>query len=123
MEVTKAGPGQAVIGVVGGRAIMREEKEPRPTEIGLRLYPLEGPAEPGGYVTVIYNGPVQVRAGVSNGSIVAGARLTLSSDGGVRSLQTTEIDGIQIAESAPVVGIALAKPDDEGLVWVLLSPQ
>ncbi len=123
LEVTPAKAGQTVVGVVGGWAELIKEETPRPTEIGLRLIPREGPAAPGAYVTIIYSGPVQVQAGSLDGGLAAGTRLTLAADGGVRALQTTTVNGIQVAESAPVVGIALSKPDAAGLVWVLVNPQ
>jgi hypothetical protein len=123
MEVVKAVEGQAVVGVVAGLAEIREQDEPRPTEIGLRLIPRDGAAKPGEYLAIIYSGPIQIRASELGGAISPGLRLTVASDGLARPLQTVEVDGVMLSESAPVIGIALSEPDENGLVWVLLSPQ
>ena len=58
-QVTQAQSGQAVVGVVAGRAELVTDEDHRPTETGKRLVPREGAAEPGEYVTIVYSGPMQ----------------------------------------------------------------
>ena len=41
----------------------------------------------------------------------------------MRALKTVVVEGVALAESAPVLGVALAAPDEDGLVWVLVNPQ
>jgi hypothetical protein len=41
----------------------------------------------------------------------------------VRTLKTTEVNGVQIAESASTIGIALEGLGDNQLIWVLVNPQ
>ncbi|WP_423224512.1 hypothetical protein [Candidatus Amarolinea aalborgensis] len=121
-QVTQAQPGQAVVGVVAGRAELVTEKEHRPMETGKRLVPRDGAAQPGEYVTIVYSGPMQVRTAPGDTAIAAGTRLTVGSDGHVRPLQTRTVEGMVVTEGAPVVGVALEAAKD-GLVWVLVNPQ
>jgi hypothetical protein len=123
MEVGQATAGQAIVGVVQGWAELVTEEEPRPSEIGLRLIPRDGAAQPGAYVTIIIYGPVQVQASALSATITPGLKLALDADGHARTLQTVEVNGVQLAENAPTIGLALSDPDEKGLVWVLLNPQ
>lgn len=125
MGVVPASAGQSIVGVVDGRAEIRINDEPRPDEIGRQLIPRDGPAQPGDYVTIITYGlaPVNVGDSLSARSITAGSKLALDAGGSARSLQTAIVEGIQITESAPTVGLALSNPDAQGQVWVLVNPQ
>jgi hypothetical protein len=118
-QVTPAQPGQAAVGVVAGFAELVVEDDHRPSETGKRLVPREGAAQPGEYVTIVYSGPMQVRAA---GPIAAGVKLTVDDDGLVRNLRRTEVNGVSLAEDAPVLGIALSALES-GFVWVLVNPQ
>jgi hypothetical protein len=123
MQVKAAEKGETVIGVVQGRAEVKTETNPQPGKAEDHLVPRQGDVEPGGYVTIIIYGPAQVKASALSGSISAGTRLTLGDDGGVRTLKTTEVNGVQIAESASTIGIALEGLGDNQLIWVLVNPQ
>ncbi len=118
-HVTQAQPGRAVVGVVAGRAELVIQKEHHPGTTGQVLVPRQGAAQPGEYISVIYNGPMQVKAA---GPVAAGERLTVDADGNARGLRKTEVNGVPVAEDAPVLGIALSAPAN-GLVWVLINPQ
>ncbi|MCB9152454.1 MAG: hypothetical protein H6649_00160 [Caldilineae bacterium] len=123
MEVTAAAGGSAVVGVVQGWAELVTEDEPRPSEIGKRLVPREGAAEPGQYVTIAYSGLTQVRA---TGPIAQGSKLAVGADGTARALHTVTVDGVELAENASVIGTALEGLDamqESDLIWVLLSVQ
>jgi hypothetical protein len=38
-------------------------------------------------------------------------------------VQTVEIQGVRVAESAPIIGIALEKlGSGQGLIWILVNP-
>jgi hypothetical protein len=121
-QVMLAQPGQAVVGVVSGRAEMVMEAHPRPSETGKRLVPRDGAAQPGEYVTIVYSGPMQVKVASGESAISAGTRLTAATDGSVRPLQTRMVDGMVVTEGAPVIGVALEAAKD-GKVWVLVNPQ
>lgn len=121
-QVMQAQPGMTVVGVVAGRAEVDIQEEHRPGETGQRLVPRAGAAQPGAYVTIVYSGPMQVKAAPGEAPIVAGTRLTAAADGTVRPLQTRTVDGMVVAEGAPVLGVVLAEAVD-GLVWVLVNPQ
>ncbi len=70
----------------------------------------DGPAQPGEYVSLIIYGVAEVKI-ASATDISAGQRLTASDLAGrARSLQTRQLDGMTVTESAPVIGIALADP-------------
>lgn len=127
-QAALAQPGQAVGGVVAGRAELVTVEGHRPTETGKRLVPREGAAQPGDYVTIVYGGPMRVKTAPGEGAITAGTRLTAAADGQVRALGTIKVqlaggEGVaELAESAPVVGVALDDAQD-GEVWVLVNPQ
>jgi hypothetical protein len=123
MQVKAAERGETVIGVVQGRAEATTETNPQLGASKDRLVPRQGDVEPGGYVTIIIYGPAQVKSSSLSGSFSAGTRLTLGDDGGVRTLKTTEVNGVQIAESASTIGIALQELGDNPLIWVLVNPQ
>jgi hypothetical protein len=118
-QVTLAQPGMAVAGVVAGRAELEVEEEHRPTETGRRLVPRVGAAQPGEYLSIVYSGPMQVKAA---GAISAGTRLTIDESGNARGLRRTEVNGVPVAEDSAVLGIALNESQD-GMVWVLVNPQ
>ena len=111
LEVQKAAPGEALVGVVVGSAEIQNN---------LLAARMGKSAESGSYVTILYAGIAEVNAGEA--SITAGERVTLGNNG-VRSLQTTEVNGLQLAEDAPTLGIALDTVSAEGKVLVLINPQ
>jgi hypothetical protein len=127
MEVEPATGGDGVIGVVSGRAEV-DEQEPRQGEDGetvLRLVPREGSAKPGEYLSIVIYGLAEVRATAFTGAIKPGARLTAADTPGVaRAVRTVEVQGLAVAESAAVVGIATESLEaGEGLIWALVSPR
>ncbi|MFZ1405001.1 MAG: hypothetical protein WAW03_18040 [Anaerolineae bacterium] len=123
-QVVQAQPGQAIVGVVAGRAELVTEIEHRPTETGKRLVPRDGAAQRGEYVTVVYSGPMQVRIAPGESAIAAGTRLTAAAGGRVRPLQTRTVEGMVVTEGTPVIGTALESlAAGEGLIWVLVNPQ
>lgn len=122
-EVLPAGGEQAVVGVVQGVAELVTEDEPRPNETGRRLVPREGAVRPGEYLAIVIYGPVQVRVSAADGSIQPGMRQAVGESGAARALKMVVVEGLTLAESAPTIGIALAVPDENGLVWVLVNPQ
>jgi hypothetical protein len=98
-----------VIGVVDSRMVW--EVAPGKEEEGEKsLHSVDGPAQPGDYVSLIIYGVAQVK--IEPGiSIAAGERLTASSLAGVaRPLMQQEINGMKVVEGAPVIGVALAAP-------------
>jgi hypothetical protein len=127
MELEPATGGDGVIGVVAGRAEVdeQERREGEDAETVLRLVPREGPAGPGEYLSIVVYGLAQVRASAFAGSIEPGARLTAADTPGVaRAVQTVQVQGVQVAESAAVVGIATESLEaGEGLIWALVSPR
>jgi hypothetical protein len=111
-NVAPASAGQTVVGVVQGRAELVTEQAKRPQELGKTLVPREASAAPGEYVTLIIYGPVQVKA---SGVVAVGERLVAGDSGTATALKTTEVNGIQLAENAPTIGITLSAPDENGL--------
>lgn len=118
---TRGTGGTAVVGVVQGWAELVTEEEPRPTEIGLRLVPRKGAADPGQYVTIAYSGLTQVKA---SGPIAQGSKLAAGTDGAARALRTVTVDGVELAENASAIGIALEPlAAVDGRIWVLVNVQ
>jgi hypothetical protein len=118
LQIKPARPGEAIVGVVQGQADM-DVHDPSGSDESTRLVPRAGAAKPGDYLVVVTYGPMQVR---TSGQITPGTRLTVGEQGILRPLHTVEIDGVQLAESAPILGIALSEPDAKGLMWILVSP-
>lgn len=119
LQVAPASAGLPIVGVVAGWAQVDIKQEPREGESGVRLVPRDGAAAPGDYVSIIYNGPVQLKAA---GQFAVGDKLTVDDSGNLRRLLSTEVNGVQLTEDAPVLGIVLSKPEN-GLLWVLVNPQ
>ena len=95
-----------VIGVVEKRMVWAAA----PGKEEHSLQGADGPAQPGEYVSLIIYGVAEVKI-ASATDISAGQRLTASDLAGrARSLQTRQLDGMTVTESAPVIGIALADP-------------
>lgn len=125
LEVGLATEGDNIIGVVQGNAEPVATKEPRPDEIGLRLIPGGGEAAPGAFVTILTHGLAQVHAQALHNAIHQGDRLTINQNGQARPLATITLDGIELAEDAAVLGIAL-EPLTSGKtdkIWVLINPR
>ncbi len=138
-RVVPAAAGQTAIGVVRGRAELEQTAVGAPLysaplysaplysaplregESGARLIPASGFAAPGDFLSIVIYGPIQVKG--SDTTITPGTRLVVASDGSARPLKTLVVEGVTLAESAPTIGIALAAPDPDGLVWVLVNPQ
>ncbi|KAB2962503.1 MAG: hypothetical protein F9K18_09735 [Thermoanaerobaculia bacterium] len=114
-----AGPDRlGVIGVVRSRMALL----PRPTKEGADAYALEsvpGPAQPGDFVALTVRGVTFARSDDS-APIAAGQRLTAAErEGAVRALRTRSLEGMEVSESTPVIGVALGAADeDSGLVPV-----
>ena len=129
------GASTGVVGVVEHRLALTSQPS-RPageggeasTEPTLELRNADGPAQAGDYVAIIVLGAAQVKVAPGERAIAAGTRLTAAADGAVRPLGTIQVqlaDGkgaADLAESAPVVGVAL-EPARDGLVWVFVKPQ
>ena len=100
-----------VMGVVEGRMALRskpqhqDEQDQEPT---LELHSAEGPALPGDYVALTVLGVAQVKVD-EGAAIQPGQRLTASDvPGQARALRTVEVEGVKLAESAPVIGIGMS---------------
>lgn len=115
-----------VVGVVGGRLTLTPVPQPKGEEEGeqrLELRSAEGPARPGDYVALTVLGLARVKVNAGQGAIQPGTRLTGGEAGRARALKTVVVEGVTLAESAPIIGIALAAPDADGLILVLVNPQ
>jgi hypothetical protein len=124
--VRLAGPDAiGVVGVVEGRLALTRVPQPEGEEAQprLELRSAEGPARPGDYVALTVLGVARVKVDLDLAEIEPGTRLTSDTGGRVRALKTVVVEGLTLAESAPTIGIALAAPDENGLVWVLVNPQ
>jgi hypothetical protein len=126
MEVGLATGPDALIGVVAGRAEpTRYESHQDEAETVRRLVPREGPAQPGEYVKITTYGLTQVKASAVAAPIQPGTRLTAADQAGhARVVKTVSVQGVQVAENTPVLGIALEGIEGgQGLIWVLVNPR
>lgn len=115
LQVRRAAPGSALLGVVRGRAEPYTSQEDNSTT----LVPRAGlPAAPGDYLSVVIYGPMQVAAA---GDVEKGQRVTWA-DAGVRAMRRVTVDGVTLDEGGSSLGLALA-PAADGFVWVLVNPQ
>lgn len=66
-----------------------------------------------------------MKASVIQARIHAGTRLTAAAEvGHARSVKTVDVQGVQLAENSPVLGIALEELEaGQGLIWMLVNPQ
>ena len=114
-----------VVGVVEGRLALSPVPQPEGEEAPprLELRSAEGPARPGDYVALTILGVAQIKVDVGLAAIDPGMRLTSGTGGRARALKTVVVEGVTLSESAPMLGIALAAPDKDGFVWVLVNPQ
>lgn len=117
--VQPAADAGAIIGVVQSRMVF--ERAPGKKERAMHSVP--GPARAGDYVSLVVLGVADVR--VAPGTTVqVGQPVTVGTDGAARPLQTRTLKGMTVLESAPTIGIALARPDPAtGLVPVFVSPR
>lgn len=117
---------QGVIGVV----VSRMELVPAPGKseqdgpVPLVLQSVPGPASAGDLVDIVIFGMAQVKVD-AQAAISAGQRLTVAEQpGSARPIKTVAVEGIQVAESAPVIGVALEdKAGGNSSLWVLVNPQ
>lgn len=124
MEVGPAQAGAPLVGMVYGRGELVEVEGPEGQTV-TQLVPRAGAAQPSDYVNIVIYGPLQVKASALGQAIAMGDKLAVNDGGAARSLQTVDVGGVELAENAPTVGIALEGlgASKEGLIWVLVNPQ
>ena len=113
---------QAISGVVEYKAYIREdveEMEDGKTEIQKSFRFVEGNIMPGDYLSFIVFGPADVKVN-RNESIVSGEILT-AGNGNARKVQTTEVNGITIAENIGILGKALEDSNGKGMMKVFVN--
>jgi hypothetical protein len=110
-----------VIGVVHSRMALVQKPEKEGDDV-VALESVPGQAEPGDLVALTVRGVTLARADFAS-PIEAGQRLTVAEDEGtVRPLLTRTIEGMELAEGMPVVGVAVGAVDeDSGLVPVYVQ--
>ena len=100
-----------VIGVVRSRMVL-EVAPGKGGEGEMSMHSTPGAAQPGEYVALIVSGVAEVKIDPGT-QILAGERLTAAdTPGSARALKRQEINGMQVVEGAPVIGVALAAPVD-----------
>jgi len=111
------GIGAAGIAVSGAGAVSQNVILTKTDAFALESVP--GPAGPGDFVALTVRGVTLARVDGAS-TIEAGQRLTVAeSDGTVRPLRTRSLDGMEVTEGTPVVGVAVGAADeDSGLVPV-----
>jgi hypothetical protein len=121
LRVQLAAAGDTVVGVVQSRAaISTGDREGQTLQSAERV---AGAAAPGEYLFIVVSGLAQVKVDADVGAIVAGQRLTAANRvGHARTLHSRVLDGMEVAEGAPLVGIALAPLESgTGLIPVLVT--
>jgi hypothetical protein len=108
--------GAGVIGVALSHFVAQEEFEEIETENGVerltrfRTHSVEGPIAPGEHLLIVVLGVAQIKVDPET-QIEPGQRLTASDVGSARALRTETLNGMQVTEGAPLVGVALAAPE------------
>jgi len=98
-----------LIGVVKSRMVWGPAPG-KEAEGEMSMHSADGPAQAGEYVSLVVAGVAQVKVD-PGAQIAAGDRLTASSLAGLaRPLMSQEVNGMRVAEGAPVIGVALAAP-------------
>ena len=125
-----------IVGVVESHlALIQQPIRPQSAEGETRtetppseLRSVDGPAQAGNYVAITVLGAAQVKVDGAT-PIEAGQRLTFAANGRARPVGTIKVQlaggegTADIAESAPVIGVALEASDKNGMMWVLVNPQ
>ncbi len=108
-------------GVVAGRAALVESVKDGKTSVSAEA--AQGTIAPGDHLFIIVSGLAQARVDAAAGPIAAGQRLTTANAGGRgRALRTVSVEGVSVAEAAPVIGMALEPlPAGQRLIWVLVG--
>jgi hypothetical protein len=121
LRVRRAGPGDAVVGVVRSRAQIVEGGQDGQKQQSAEQ--AAGPAAPGEYLFLVVQGLAQVKADARGGAIQPGQRLVAGEEPGyARAQRTVSLEGVLVAEGAAVAGIALAPLDTgTGLIPVLVT--
>jgi hypothetical protein len=111
------------IGVVSSRMVW-EVAPGKEAEGEMSLHSVDGPAQPGDYVSLVVFGVADVKVD-PQAIIVVGERLTVADlPGRVRALETRMLDGMVISEGAQVIGIALTVPiDGQETISVFVTTQ
>jgi hypothetical protein len=111
------------IGVVSSRMVW-EVAPGKEAEGEMSLHSVDGPAQPGDYVSLVVFGVADVKVD-PQATIIAGERLTVADlPGRVRTLETRMLDGMVISEGAQVIGIALTVPiDGQETISVFVTTQ
>jgi hypothetical protein len=107
-----------VIGVVRSR-MQLVPKAGKEGEDASALESVPGKAQPGDFVALTVRGVTLVR--IDSGEVVeVGQRLTVAEiDGTVRPLRSRSLEGMEVTEGTPVVGVVVGEADDDsGLVPV-----
>jgi hypothetical protein len=131
IDVMLAEDGAGAIGVVAGWAELDlgdvSEHPQGSAEPAPHLVPRSGEVNPGSFVTVIVSGLAEVRLEPGDATIEAGDRLVAGRSGAARALRKVQVDGVDLAEAAQRVGIALEAPrpaeDGSRVAWILVSPR
>jgi len=121
VRVRRAGAGDTVVGVVQSRTtVATGEKEGQVLQSAERA---AGAAAPGEYLFIVVSGLAQVKVDAGERPIAAGQRLVVAERAGhARALLSRILDGMQVVEGAPPVGIALAPLESgTGLIPVLVT--
>jgi hypothetical protein len=96
-----------VIGVVKSRMVW-EAAPGKEAEGEMSMHSADGPAQPGEYVSLIVFGIADVNINPAI-QVSPGERLTASDlAGAARPLMKQTVNGMEIVEGAPVIGIALS---------------
>jgi hypothetical protein len=111
------------IGVVSSQMVW-EVAPGKEAEGEMSLHSVDGPAQPGDYVSLVVFGVADVKVD-PQAIIVVGERLTVADlPGRVRALETRMLDGMVISEGAQVIGIALTVPiDGQETISVFVTTQ
>jgi hypothetical protein len=105
--VRRAGAGDAIIGVAG-KALVRDTAGERANQPNQPLVATDGAAAPNAYVQVVVSGLTQVR--VTTPDIKIGDALAHGTAGGAA-----------LAVAPGAFARAVSTPDEQGLVWALVS--
>ena len=106
---------------MAGRAVLVESSKDGKTSVSAEA--ADGPIAAGDYLFIVVSGLAQARVDASAAPITAGQRLTTAAaPGNACAVRTVSVEGVSVAEAAPIIGVALEPlPAGEGLIWILVA--
>ncbi len=110
----------SIVGVVEHRVALQDEIDERDQSINKSFRQTPGDIAPGDYLSIVVLGPADVKISEKL-PFISGTCLTTGENGGARSVRTTEVNGIVLAENIGILGKAMEDSNGSGMIKVFVN--